>query len=107
MSPVYDPYLQHRQPSRMQSHPQSATVALGEMDWPRGHSRGGEGGGGRRGDWQAGMNQPPGGAMQEPGGAEALQRRLRVDVHSPVRLTNCVCVCVFVCLPQLLDAVWV
>jgi len=54
------------------------------LEWPQGHSRGGEGAGGRRGDWR-GVSQPlqiP--SSQEPAGLEALQKRLRVEVTSPV-----------------------
>ena len=72
------------------------SVTMGQLDWPRGHSRGGEGGGGRRGDWR-GLSQLQGG-VQEAGGAETLQRRLRIDVNSPVSLTVFVSVCLSVCL---------
>ena len=87
MSPVFDSYLQHelvtRHPSRHQK-----SVTMGHLDWPQGHSRGGEGGGGRRGDWK-GASQSQGISLQEPAGIEALQKRLRIDVKSPVSLFCC------------------
>lgn len=96
MSPVYNSYLQHQQAARMPSPPHKS-VTLGAMDWPQGHSRGGEGGGGRRGDWQRGSQLAMGGGVQEAGGVEALQRRLRIDVTSPVRLLS-ESICLSVCL---------
>ena len=71
------------------------SVTTEQLDWPQGHSRGGEGGGGRRGDWR-GVSQFQGGE-QEAGRAEALQRRLRIDVNSPVSLS----VCLYICLSSL------
>ena len=85
-------------PSRHQK-----SVTTGQLDWPRGHSSGGEGVGGRPGD-SRGASQPKGGGVQEVGGAEALQRRLRIDVNSPV--SPITCVCVPVCLPVLVDLGW-
>ena len=82
MSPVFDSYLQHEQAARMPSRHQKS-VTMGHLDWPQGHSRGGEGAGGRRGDWGS-TAQPQGGMHPEPARLEALQRRLRVDVNSPV-----------------------
>lgn len=97
MSPVYYNNLQHQQAARTPSH-HHKSVTLGAMDWPHGHSRGGEG---RRGDWQGGGQLAMGVGMQEAGGVEALQRRLRIDVNSPVRLLSesvCLSVYLSVCL---------
>ena len=107
MSPVYDSYLQLHQVTRMPSRHQKS-VTTGQLDWPLGNSRGGEGSGRRRGDWR-GESQPQGGAVQEPGGVEALQKRLRIDVNAPVSLIECVCVCVClsVSLGGLVSAVYV
>ncbi|DBA77690.1 TPA: hypothetical protein ACH3X2_008392 [Trebouxia sp. C0005] len=80
MSPVFANYLQQQQVARFPSR-HHKSVTLGTMEWPQGHSRGG---GGRRGDW-SGVTQPlqiP--SSQEPAGLEALQKRLRVEVTSPV-----------------------
>ena len=87
MSPVFDSYLQHEQVTRMPSRHQKS-VTMGQLHWPQGHSRGAEGAGGRRGDWK-GASQSQGTATQEPAGLEALQRRLRIDVNSPVSLLSC------------------
>ena len=81
-------------PSR---HHKSMTVD--NLEWPQGQSRGGERGGGRRGDW-GGATQPLQIHIQEPAGIEAVPKRLRVEVTSPVSppppaaaATSCCCCC--------------